>query len=658
MSFLYPSMFWALTALLIPIAVHLFNFRRHKLVYFSNTALLKSIQQENAKTKRLKYLVTLLLRCLFIIALVLAFAFPYKPEEAAKINTEEGLVGVYVDNSMSMKAQSSKTTLLEDAREAAKEMVGKFAPSTRFLLLTNSFETKNEYPMNQEEMLGQIDRMNLDGMPVKMNEVIERFAMLRKRHGFDQATLFAYSDFQKNMLDLTGVQADASLQLVAVPVQAEQRSNISIDSVWLASPVVQTGLANEVRVQLSNRGEKEVKGLPVNMIVNGKVTASATVDIEGNGSTELAMQLMLHEKGFARCAVSITDYPIVFDDVYRFVIELKPNLNVVEINGNTETSSLALVFADDPQFNYLRMDPSRIDLLPLSKAHLVVVDETSTVNETVRQTLMDDAAEGASMVFFHDDGRTVDTNTMAASDLAMRHDFFSDIILDLPRHPDLPQVYRHVRLTPDAQATVLMHLENGDPLLTLKPTGKGRVFDVATTLEERWSNLASHSLFVPMMLKMAFLGGGVGRIAYTLGSDKTLIVNNINNNTDLKVRLEEGDFEIIPVHELRNNRTFLSFHDEIPTAGFYDLVVNDSIALVMAWNDSRKESDLRVVSQEELKEAFGEAGIEVAAVLSADAFANHDLVQAMARQSSLWRWFVLLALLALLGEVLVLRFWK
>jgi len=64
MRFLYPNMLWGLLALLIPILIHLFNFRRHKLVYFSNTAVLRSIQQENAKTRKLKYLVTLLLRCL------------------------------------------------------------------------------------------------------------------------------------------------------------------------------------------------------------------------------------------------------------------------------------------------------------------------------------------------------------------------------------------------------------------------------------------------------------------------------------------------------------------------------------------------------------------------------------------------------------------
>jgi len=53
MAFLYPNMLFGLFALAIPIIIHLFNFRRHKIVYFSNTATLKTIEQENAKTKKI-----------------------------------------------------------------------------------------------------------------------------------------------------------------------------------------------------------------------------------------------------------------------------------------------------------------------------------------------------------------------------------------------------------------------------------------------------------------------------------------------------------------------------------------------------------------------------------------------------------------------------
>lgn len=659
MSFLYPKILWALTALLIPIAVHLFNFRKHKLVYFSNTAMLKTIQQENAKTKKLKYLVALLLRCLFFAALVLAFAFPYRPEEASKIDTEEGLVGVYIDNSMSMKAQSKKTTLLEDARESARHLVEQCAPSARFLLMTNSFEAQNEYPMNRDEMLDQLDRMNLDGPPVSLNAVMDRFGMLRKRHGFDRATLFVYSDFQGTMFDLSGVKADSLLQVVAVPVQTEVNANISIDSVWLGSPIMQMGLDNEVHVLVSNRGEKAVKGLPVNLTMEGKAVASTTVDVEGNDKAELTMQFLLHETGSIRCTVSLADYPITFDDVCRFVVEVRPSLNVVELGAGSDRSDVSLVFSDDPQYNYVRMDPSKVDLQTLSKAQLVVVSGTSALNETMQRTLLDDAAEGASVVFFHDEGKTIDTNTMAVGDLALRHDFFNDVILDFPQHADLPTVKQHVRLKPDATAVTLMYLDNGDPLLTMRPMGKGYVFDIATALDAQWSDMADHSIFVPLMLKMAFLGGGVSQIAYTLGRDKVLVFGDLEvGGNEMKIAKDGGGFEMMPAHEVRNNRVCVYFQDDLPEAGFYDLLVNDSVRRVMAWNDSRLESDMHFVGKDDLARLFKEQGQEVSAVLSAEDFANHDLVQAMARKSSLWRWFVLLALLALAGEVAVLRFWK
>ncbi len=610
MNFLHPSILWALTALLIPIIIHLFNFRRHKLVYFSNTAVLKTIEQESARTKKLKYLVLLFLRCLFIAALVMAFAYPYRPDEVTKINPEEGVVGVYVDNSMSMRALSDKTTLLEDAREEARDLVNGFPPSTRYLLLTNSFEVENEYPMSQEEMLDRLDRMHLEGAPVKLNEVIDRFAMLRKMHGFDKATLVAYSDFQENMLDLTGIAPDTTLLVVAVPMRASSQANISVDTVWLGSPVVQPEMANDLHAVVTNRGDREMKGLPINLNMDGKMVASATVDVEAGGSAEVVMQVVPERSGDIPCAVTLMDYPVTFDDTYRFVIGVKSKLSVVELTVDKQPTPVALVFSDDPQFDYVAMAPNGFDLEVLGQAQLVVVSEASALNETVRDFLLDEAEEGASVVFFHDDGAVIDTNAVPVSDLAVQHAFFNDIIIDLPQHADLPQANRHVRLTPTPGTTTLMHLGNGDPMLVEQPVGKGHVYDFATLLDDRWSNLAENPVFVPLMLKMAFLGGGVGKMAYTLGVDK------------------------VP--------------DELPElgeAGFYELTQTDSVRHLMAWNDSRLESDLKAADDATIERLFKDAGMEMTA--STDT-----------QKSTLWRWLVLLALVAVLGEIAVLRFWK
>ena len=653
-------MLWGLTALLIPILVHLLNLRRHKLVYFSNTATLKNIQQESARTKKLKHLVLLFLRCLFIIGLVLAFAFPFRPDEAAKIDTEEGVVGVYIDNSMSMKALSSKTSLIEEARELSKDLVNGFPPSTRFLLMSNSFEVQNEYPMSQQEMLDRIDRMRQDGPPTQLNGVLDRFNMIRKVHGFDKATIILCSDFQEHMLDLTGLSLDSSMTVIAIPLRAENRANLAIDTVWLGSPILQMGMANDLHVVVTNYGDREVKGLPVNLQMDGKAVASNTLDVPAGGAAEMVLQLVPERSGDLRCAVSLMDYPITFDDTYRFVIGVKPKIKIVELSRASQPSPVALLFDNDPQYDYTLMSPIGFNLDELSKAHLIVVSEASALNPTVRQALLDDAKEGASIAFFHDDGPSVDTNAVQVSDLALQQEFFSDIIIDLPQHADLPQVQQHVPLSNASNVSTLMHLANGDPLLTEQSVGKGHVYDFATTLDRQWSNLADNSLFVPLMLKMAFVGNGIGSISYIIGEDKSISFNHIpvSRLDQLTLKNEDGSFVMSPARESRNNKVTLFLQDELPEAGYYELMVADSLCQVLAFNDNRLESDTKVADNATIEAVFKEAGVEAATVVEATALNGSDMAQALVRKSTLWRWLVLLALLAVFGEIAVLRFWK
>jgi hypothetical protein len=674
MRFLYPNMLWGLLALLIPIIIHLFNFRRHKLVYFSNTAVLRNIQQENAKTRKLKYLVTLLLRCLFIAALVLAFAFPYQPEKQLNVNASDNLIGIYIDNSMSMKGQSQRTTLIEDARQSARDLVHKLNPSNRYLLMTNSFEIQNEYPMNQEEMLDQLDRMNTDGAPVPMGEVMDRFEMLAKQHGFSTSSLFVYSDFQENTFDLTAAKADTTMQVVVVPMLPEFTSNIYIDSVWLASPIVQVGLTNDLMVRVVNQGDKEVKGLPVNFTMNGTMAASTTVDLEKNGSAEIGMQFVVENNGEQRCSVSLMDHPITFDDAYDFVISVKPSLSVIELG--TESSACSLLFDDDEQFNYALMEPSRFDLGAIAKAQLLIVNETAVMNETLQQTLLDAVSEGASLMVFPsvDDPKSnrylygklgltlmeADTNSTSVEDLALQHAFFSDMILDLPQHPDLPKVKQHIRLKTNGLAIPLLTLQNADPLLMMETVGKGQAFVMTTALNPIWSDLADNAIFVPMMVKMAFMGGKMDKMSYTIGMDKMLVLSDLNLEGDRRFLFSNAEhtFELMPASEVRNGKVYLYLNDNLPESGFYDLLVNDTLNRVIAWNESRIESKMVFADRNDIEPQFKKAGFNVAAVLDTSDFATADLVEAMAHQSSQWKLFALVALLALLGEIAVLRFWK
>jgi hypothetical protein len=113
MAFTYPSVLYAFFLLLIPIVIHLFNFRRYKKVYFSNLRFLTSVNQQSRKTSQLKHLLILLARLLFVSALVLAFSKPYIPSKLSKLELAKRHVVFYLDNSFSMQQEGKKGCYLK-----------------------------------------------------------------------------------------------------------------------------------------------------------------------------------------------------------------------------------------------------------------------------------------------------------------------------------------------------------------------------------------------------------------------------------------------------------------------------------------------------------------------------------------------------------------
>lgn len=691
MSFLYPNMLWWLFALAIPIIIHLFNFRRHKIVYFSNTATLKTIEQENAKTKKLKYIIALIMRMLFVVGLVFAFAYPYNPEQKLKTDDADNLVAVYIDNSMSMHSQSSEISLIEDARTSARALVSSISPSQRFVLLTNSRQPDNEYPMNRDEMLMSIDAMQTEASPLMFNNLYENLQMIMKRNGFKSASLFMYSDFQENMMNMDGLVADSSIQIVVMPLASDYQQNIYIDTVWLSSPILQKGLANEINVRIVNESAKDINGLPVNFEIDGKSVAFNTIDIPANGKNELAMQFIIdnhdyvhgtdaiHRVSSSTAAVSINDYPITFDDTYNFILNVRPIIKIVELTSDDSdvktrliaslpASPIATLFENDSLFDYHNVNPRRIDQQYLADCQMVIIDGDANLNETMWQTIIDFAKDGGSVVVFPSENSEnsnvfeISNDTLSISIISSQHPFFSDIFVSIPNNADLPKVYKHYQINKKRfhNTLTLISLQNGISFFTLSKIGSGNIFCFASQLGKDWTNFADNSLFVPIMYKIAMLGGQMSRLSYTLGVDKDIVINDLTafSEGDIRIRDNQGNFEMIPMVDMRNNRALIRLYDELPGAGFYTVNKGDEVIETIAWNDNRKESKMKFLDREEVDKLLKDNGLNVLAVMKADEIHSDDVIEMMVRRSMLWKSFILLSLISLLIEILILRFWK
>ena len=687
MDFLYPNMLYALFALIIPIVVHLFNFRRHKLVYFSNTSILKTIEQENSKTKKLKYIITLIMRMLFIASIVVAFAFPYKKDNNTINNNVDNLIAIYIDNSMSMQSHSSEKTLFEDSRTSAMKLVENLNEAQKYVLLSNDRNPENEYPMNKDEMLQRLNEMKTEAPSTSIDDIYNSLAFIKKKNDFNSATLFVYSDFQNNTMTSDDFKVDTTIKIVAFPLKSDFQNNIYIDSVWLQSPVLQKNMTNELNARIVNETANDIKGLPVNFSIDENVVAYTTCDIKADSYADVNMQFAVENEGDSKAKVAINDSPITFDDEYNLVLKVRPEINVIEISSTAKSqqpmaNSLSLLFDGDALINYQSINKYNIDQSVINNAQMIVVDNTE-LNETMQKSLIEFAERGGTLLMIESQVQEVvelqsnsyiynhlgikpidfDDNETKLEYIAKRNSFFDDIFVELPDNADLPKVKKHVRFKIGKNVQNIISLQNGDPLLMMSNVGKGKIFVMSTSFDEEYSDLANHALFVPLMYKMALIGGNISELSYTLGVDKTLNINDVSLNVDDRISLKSDNamYEIFPMIENRNGTNYISFFEDLPSSGFYDIYKNEEYIKTVAWNDNRSESEMSFYDKEELSELLKDNNLNVLMMISpveAHGRVSDDVVENIVNQSSLWKIFVIIALIALLIEILILRFWK
>ena len=149
MTYQNPQILYFLFAIAIPIIIHLFNFRKHKVVYFSSIRFLKEINEEKKAVSTIKQYLILLSRILALAAIVLAFANPYIPNSDNTLLNKNTII--YIDNSFSMNDISEKGRLLDIAKEKALQIVESESEENNFWIITNNFSSSENINKNKKE---------------------------------------------------------------------------------------------------------------------------------------------------------------------------------------------------------------------------------------------------------------------------------------------------------------------------------------------------------------------------------------------------------------------------------------------------------------------------------------------------------------------------
>lgn len=678
MSFVFPGFLFAFFAISIPIIIHLFRFRRFRTVYFPNIAFLQQLSEASDKESRLKHLLILLARILSIAFLVLAFSRPYIPSGEEDISSESNAIGVYIDNSFSMNASSIQGRLLDEAKNRAAEIAGMYLPTDRFMLLTNDFEGRHQRFVSREEFYDLVSQVEESASVRTISEVMTRKSELFATEQAQHSRAYYISDFQKSTSGLEDISSEPDPTAYLIPLQAQHVDNVFIDSCWFESPVRLPGEPVTMNVRIKNKGLQNLENQPLRLHIDGQQRSVVVYNVAAGGQTDVELTWSASIGNSQNGFVEIIDYPVTFDDRMFFTYTVSTEIPVLSLDGQGNNPYLQALFGSNDLFKLRSMPGFSIDFSVFSRYPLIVMNGFTNISAGLAMELQRYVEEGGSLAVFPgsnidipsynallqtlglDTYARLDTVSMPVTSLNELHPLFDGVFEHLPENIDLPVAKKHYAITRQVRSLGqdLLQLQNGLPFFSSYRSGNGNVYLSAVPLDNAYSNFQRHSLFVPVMANVALHSGSMQPLYHTLGKDMVVNVTGGAGQSDLIYTIKKDGFEVIPEQRRRGNRMQLLFHDQISEAGNYFLYLGDEQIDGLSFNYDRRESVLEAYDKEALENLLADNQIEEVRIISPGQRDLGQVMHEMGMGQQLWRMMLLLALLFILIEVLILRFWK
>ena len=688
MQFVNPLFLIALTTLAIPVLIHLFNFRQFKKVYFTNVSYLREIQQETRKQSRLKQLLILLARLLAIASLVFAFSQPYIPySKQQKKATRKKAVSVYIDNSFSMEAVATEGRLLDIAKAKALEIATAYAPADLFQLMTNDFEGKMHRFVDQEQFGKMVEEVQVSSVGRLLSEVVSRQNDLKSEATGMNMDAYLISDFQKSTSSLLTTNPDSSISWFLVPVSAAQIANVYIDSVFFQSPVHQPGQSVRLHVLIRNASAEPLEKVPVKLTINSVQKAVSNFAVGPGSGTEIILTYTENQDGIQYGQVELTDYPIVNDDKFYFSYQILPSIPVLSINEREGNTFLDALFNNDSSILFTNTQINQVDYGNLFTQAMILLNSPSEISNGLAQELNRFVRKGGHLTIFPpvksplDSYNSLlsllgvkgysltDTNRQRIASINVESDLYADVFeknnlgqINIPENIDLPMVFRHYPILFDFgnQSEALLKFRNNKPFLVSMPVERGKVFLFASPLDPAWSEFPKHTIFVPTLFKIALLSSPVYPLYYPVGENIAIDIqaDSVSEISVFKLKQLNSAYEIIP--GIRKSGTSISIltYDQVKNAGFYMITSGSRQVAGLAFNFSRKESEMSCFTTVELNEQIKRLNASDIRIISEKKSSLSRQIHQYNQGTPLWKFFIILVLIFIATEIALIRFYK
>lgn len=640
MQFKHPELLYALFLLLIPILVHLFQLRKFQKEAFTNVAFLKEVTQQTRKSSQLKKWLILLTRLLLLAAIIFAFAQPFISKTNI-FNTDKETV-IYLDNSFSMQAKGKQGELL---KRAIQDLISNVPENQKLSLFTNDNVYRNT---SIKAIKNDLLQLEYSGKPMNTNAVLLKAKTLFSRNSSLYKNLIYISDFQQKNGALQE-ESDTLINILPVKLQPVNSNNITLDSAYISNT---TASNIELTVSLKNNGDN-LENLPISLYNNDELIAKTSVAINKTAETTFTLPNNTVING----TITIEDTGLQYDNRLFFNINSTPKINVLAISDENPLF-LQRIYTED-EFNFTVVPSDQLNYNDIDKQNLIILNDLKNIPAPLISALNTFTDQGGYIAVIPTNDAPLAVYNLLLNNFNVTYNDFiesekhittinfshplynSGVFEKEVRNFQYPQISSFYDV--NSVGSSILQYEDGKPFLMLNKNA----YIFTASLSNDNSNFKNSPLIVPTLYNMAKNSFKIPALYYNIGNDNNFDVNVQLGQDDI-LSLKKDGIDLIPKQQYFNNKVSINTLDAPTIAGIYTIQNKDEAIQNVSYNYNRSESELVYQNLPNTNNLTISNSI-------ADTF---DSIKSEANVNALWKWFAIFALVLLVIEMLILKYFK
>jgi hypothetical protein len=717
MTFLNPLALFGLLAAAIPILLHLLNLRKLRTVEFSTLAFLKELQKTRIRRLKLRQILLLILRTLLILLLVIAFARPtLRGTLVGNLGNHAKTSAVFIlDDSYSMTVSNEQGELLKQAKQAAKNVTHVFAEGDEVYLVRLSALTttspEHETATRDFGLLGKnIDEIGPSPIRRTLEDALRIASKLLAATGNFNKEVYIFSDFQHGVLgDGPGETASKETlfpletRFFFLPVSRTAIQNFGVESVSIPSSIFERDKPFVIQAQIGNFSDNSVQDHVVGVFLNGTRVAERSVDLPRKSSVPVEFSVTAGAIGYVQGFVEIEDDDFPYDNRRYFVLQIPDQIRVSLVGDQREVQYPKLALATrttdaESALTLSEIPPDRLNATMIRRTDVVILCTTQGFSASQISDLRSFVNDGGGLAILP--GVRLDANSFNVQFSAglslppcigvdhasapraevesytefdkveLRHPIFEGMFespsATLSKHApestpgtarriESPRIHSSARFALAAQSNPIITLANGGTFLTEHALGSGKIllFSVPTTTD--WSDFPLKGLFVPMMHRTVLYLGHQQSRADNLFPGGEIVIRSNAVTSDIWTIRNPQNVEVTAAPSRQSIQRVLRF-SATDQLGLYEVSANATVLQKFVVNLDSRESQMAKATQAEIDILLKHLGIESSTVRTVDHATDLERSVLESRFGvELWKYFLILALVVAIIELLVAR---